>query len=213
MPRLYRAPLSPEDLRAIAQAMRAGAVAAYPTETVYGLGAAIACEAAQARIFDLKGRQRRAPLIVLVPGPEWLDRLGRDVPGPIRTLAERLWPGPLTLVVPAAEDVSEVIRGGGGTVGLRWSPDPVASALVAAVGPITSTSANRSGTPSPRTVAECSWEPPGPDLVIDGGPRWGRGSTVVAAEGDGVRVLREGDLPLARIRELVPVAPESEPAP
>ena len=119
---------------------RPGAVVLYPTETLYGIGGRASDVAAAHRIGELKGRGLQ-PLIVLVGEvPEWL-------PPVAQSLAKKFWPGPLTLVVPGAGRFPEEILGDDGGVALRLSPHPVVQKLVAAVGPITSTSANRTGEP------------------------------------------------------------------
>ena len=125
---------------------RPGGVICYPTETVYGLGGRASDSEAAFRIARIKGRELQ-PLIVLVDGTAWLE-------GEAKELAQELWPGPVTLVVPAWDGLAPEILAPDGTVGVRWSGHEVCSALVEAVGPITSTSANAHGEPPPRRCPE-----------------------------------------------------------
>lgn len=179
---------------AIAALFRPGGVVLYPTETVYGLGGR-ACDGASAlRIAALKGRGPQ-PLIVLLDAGT-AAALIPTLPPIGRSLAERHWPGPLTLVVPRAlltalpGGVDEAVFAGADGLGVRWSGHPVAEALVAAVGPITSTSANRHGEPTPLAASDCALAV---DAVVDAGPLPpSLPSTLVDAR-DG-RVLRAGAL-------------------
>ncbi len=173
------------DLAAAVEALsRPGGVVLYPTETLWGLGGRASDGASARRIAALKGRSG-LPLIVLVEGvPEGLPDLARR-------LAVALWPGPLTLVVPAAcvPDVSREVLAPDGSVAIRWSPHPTANALVQAVGPLTSTSANPHGqAPSadPRELAARV------DAVAPGHPGGGLPSTLV--HGGTGQVLRAGVL-------------------
>jgi len=138
---------------------RPGGVVCYPTETVYGIGGRAADSGAASRIAELKQRDLQ-PLIVLV------DRVPEGLPPLALELAQRFWPGPLTLVVPPIEGVAPEVLGPGGTLALRWSPHPVVAELVRRVGPITSTSANRTGEP-PLTDGRCTLAV---DFVLDVGP-------------------------------------------
>ncbi len=159
---------------------RPGGVVCYPTETVYGIGGRAADSEAALRIAGLKGRTLQA-LIVLV------DRLPEGLPPLAQELAQRFWPGPLTLIVPSIEGIAPEVLGPGGTLGLRWSPHPVVSALIQRVGPITSTSANRTGEP-PLTDGRCTLAV---DYVLDDGllPA-AEPSTIVDVQSR--RVLRPG---------------------
>ena len=145
--------------QAVAALRRSGGVVLYPTETVYGIGGRAADVAAAHRIGELKGRGLQ-PLIVLVDCiPEWLPEVGR-------ALAQKFWPGPLTLVVPGEGRFPQEILGSDGGVALRLSPHPVVQQLVAAVGPITSTSANLTGEPPVMDPSRCSLDV---DAVVDCG--------------------------------------------
>lgn len=160
--------------REIAEAvriLRAGGLVAFPTETVYGLGADASKRKAVKRIFEAKGRPANHPLIVHLAGAGELDRWARDIPESARQLAERFWPGPLTLVLKRAAKVLDVVTGGQDTVGLRVPAHPVAQALLRAFGGgIAAPSANRFGRVS-ATTAQHVREELGDrlDLILDGG--------------------------------------------
>ena len=178
-----------------ARLLREGGLVAFPTETVYGLGAHALDVAAVARIFQAKGRPADNPLIVHVAEPAQLDLLALHVPPLAARLAERFWPGPLTLVLDARPDVPRLVTAGLDTVAVRIPAHPVAQALLAAAGvPVAAPSANRSGRPSP-TTAQHVLDDLGEliDAVVDGGPcRVGVESTVVDARGAVPVILREG---------------------
>lgn len=195
--------------------LRAGGLALLPTETVYGIGVAVrpylgprafeeglpSARSGYRRIFSLKRRDLAQTVPWLVAGIDDLDTYGRDVPAELRLLAERFWPGALTIVVPASPAVPAFMRAADGTVALRASASPVVQALVRAVGsPLAVTSANTHGMPAPASFADV--EPrvlAGVDLAIDAGAAVCReASTIVAFDG-GLRVLREGALPSERL--------------
>jgi L-threonylcarbamoyladenylate synthase len=205
-----RAPVLPAaDPAAIARAgaiLRAGGLVAMPTETVYGLAADATNPAAVARLFEAKGRPRFNPLISHVA-----DLETAMAEGVFSLLAEMLartfWPGPLTLVTPAAASgrVSELARAGLPTVALRMPAHPAARRLIDAAGvPLAAPSANPSGEPSPTTAAHVA-DALGDriDLILDGGPcAVGLESTVIAVEGERATLLRPGGLARAEIEAL-----------
>lgn len=175
--------------------LRAGRLVAFPTETVYGLGADALNTEAVARVFALKGRPAHNPLIVHVADTEAARPLAAHWSSRAHRLAEAFWPGPLTIVVPRSALVPDIITGGGATVALRCPDHPVALALLRAFGgPLVGPSANRSGSVSPTTAAHVRGAFEGADvLVIDGGPcRVGIESTVVSLAGPKPAVLRRG---------------------
>jgi L-threonylcarbamoyladenylate synthase len=191
-----------EDERAIREAIgraaeiiRGGGVVAYPTETVYGLGALASHREAIARVYRLKHRARHKPLSILLEDLAQLQPLVRAITPGTRSLMARFWPGPLTLLLPAAEDLPETLTAGTGKVGVRISSHPVARKLVAAVGaPITATSANRSGAPSCRTSEEVL-DQLGEELalILDGGlTPDSRGSTIADVAVEPPVILRVG---------------------
>ena len=192
------ASVSPALLARAVDLLRAGRLVAFPTETVYGLGADAANPDAVARIFEAKGRPADHPLIVHLAGADALDAWAVDVPALARTLADACWPGPLTLVLRRSATVPDAVTGGLPTVGLRVPAHPVALGLLRAFGGgIAAPSANRFGTVSP-TTAEHVREGLGTrvDLVLDGGPSTvGVESTIVDLSGDEPAILRPGGLP------------------
>lgn len=195
------------EIESAAAALRAGEVVAFPTETVYGLGAAARDDAAVQRIFDLKRRPRSHPLIVHLAEAADLSRWARQVPPPAQQLASRFWPGPLTLVLPRAAGVSDLVTGGQSTVALRVPAHPVARRLLAAFGDgVAAPSANRYGHVSP-TRAQHVRDEFGASLrwLLDGGDcDVGLESTIVDCSGPVPRLLRPGSITLAQLRSVVP---------
>ncbi|MEV8427494.1 L-threonylcarbamoyladenylate synthase [Streptomyces chartreusis] len=183
------------DIEQAAGVLRAGGLVAFPTETVYGLGANAEDPAAVARIFQVKGRPPSHPLIVHIGGAEHLDDWVEDVPAAARLLADRFWPGPLTLVLRRGRRVPLEATGGLETVAVRVPDHPVALALLTAFGGgITAPSANRFGAVSPTTADHVRAElGDDVDCVLDGGLcTVGVESTIVDATGDQPSVLRPG---------------------
>ncbi len=195
-------------VEAAAARLRAGAVVAFPTETVYGLGACARDPLAVRQIFALKGRPADHPLIVHLPDAGQLDAWA-DVPPAARVLAARFWPGPLTLVLRRRPGVPDEVTGGLDTVGLRVPDHPVARALLAAVGEgVAAPSANRFGRVSPTTAAHVRAELGDAVPVLDGGPcRVGVESTIIDLSGDTPALLRPGGVPVEAIEAAIgPVA-------
>ena len=176
-----------------AQLLREGLVVAFPTETVYGLGADALNANAIAAVFVAKGRPADNPLIVHVAGPEWLPQCA--VPNDRAwALAEAFMPGPITLVLPATDAVPAIARAGLPTVAVRVPDHPVARALIEQAGPLVAPSANRSGRPSPTTAHHVLQDLDGViAAVLDGGDcRVGIESTVVDLSGPRAMILRPG---------------------
>jgi L-threonylcarbamoyladenylate synthase len=196
----------PEEIATAVQALRDGELVAFPTETVYGLGAHAAYPAALRRVFELKGRPTTHPLIVHIDSPRYLARWAREVPESASRLAERFWPGPLTLVLPRAENVHRLVTGGQDTVAVRVPSHPMAQQLLTAFGGgIAAPSANRYGRLSP-TRAEHVREEFGDAVrvVLDGGDcRLGLESTIVACLDGTVRLLRPGAVTLSQLEQVV----------
>jgi L-threonylcarbamoyladenylate synthase len=202
-------PLQPEPalIAAAVAILRAGGVIAYPTETFYGLGADAGNAAAVERIFAIKGRLADNP-IALIAGNQSddINRFAAGVSTTARRLMQAFWPGPLTLLFPAAADVLPRLTAGTGKIGMRVSSHPVAAALAMALErPITATSANFSGEKSCLTavqVQECLGKKL--DAIIDGGPAWDeQGSTMLDITVEPPVVIREGTVPKARIYALL----------
>ena len=196
-------PVAPEEITAAAESIRAGGLVAFPTETVYGLGANALDPVAVARIFTAKGRPAGNPLIVHVAHADQIPPLVEDWPVLARELAEEFWPGPLTIVVRKSALVPDIVTGGGPTVGVRCPNHPVALALLSSAGvPIAAPSANRSGELSPTTAEHVRKSLTGKyDLLLDDGPcPGGLESTVVEIVGpDGLRILRPGLIGIAAL--------------
>ncbi|MCC5823642.1 MAG: threonylcarbamoyl-AMP synthase [Phycisphaerales bacterium] len=187
--------VGPEGIAAGVRALAAGGIIAFPTETVYGLGADAFNADAVARVFALKGRPSNNPLIVHVSGPEMARRVVADWPEPAQRLADAFWPGPLTLVLPKAPDLPDAVTASGPTVGVRCPDHPMALALIeAAATPIVGPSANPSGCLSPTTAEHVADAFPDADLpILDGGAcRAGIESTVLDLTRQPARVLRPG---------------------
>lgn len=186
---------APDVIARAAAILRAGGLVAFPTETVYGLGANALDEAAVGRIFVAKERATSDPLIVHLADAAELPRVAREAPPAALALAKVLWPGPLTLVLPRAAAVPANVSAGLDTVAVRVPSHPVARALIHAAGvPLAAPSANRFTRTSATTAAHVLADLDGRiDLVLDGGPAdAGIESTVVAVEGSAVVVLRPG---------------------
>jgi L-threonylcarbamoyladenylate synthase len=185
-----------------------GQLVAYPTETVYGLGAGAFSPDGLARLLALKGREAERGLSVLIPDASALAHRAAPLPEPAARLAARFWPGPLTLVVAVPDPRFAGVRTPLG-VGFRCSPHPTAAALArAAEQPVVSTSCNRSGEPPCTTAAEVE-QAFGPDLAILGGePATGLApSTVVAVSGSGaLSLLRAGALSLPELERAAAAA-------
>jgi L-threonylcarbamoyladenylate synthase len=149
--------LTAGDFDQILSFLRAGGVIGFPTDTAYGLGADPFSESAVRRIFEIKGRSETKPILVLVDSIAMLRQLVAwpDVSEFAKTLAQRFWPGPLTMILPALATVPRLVTAGTGTIGVRWPNAPFATSLVRAFGkPLTATSANRSSQPSTANAAE-----------------------------------------------------------
>jgi L-threonylcarbamoyladenylate synthase len=194
------------EIEAAVQALRDGELVAFPTETVYGLGANAQNPAAVAKIFAAKGRPPNHPVIVHLDSPRFLHRWVREVPDVATRLAEAFWPGPLTLVMPRAANVHDVITGGQDTIAIRVPAHPMAQQLLTAFGGgIAAPSANRYGRLSP-TRAEHVREDLGEAarVILDGGEcQLGLESTIVCFEDGGVRLLRPGAVTAAQLRGVV----------
>ena len=201
-----------------AERMRDGGVVGMPTETVYGLAARARQQAEVARVFAIKGRPADHPVIVHVADASALQEWGMQVPAYATSLAQALWPGPLTLVVPAADDVPRFLTGGQDTVGLRCPAHPVALALIDAVGPVAAPSANRFGQVSPTRASDVLADIGdllGPqDVVLDGGDcPVGVESTILDCTGEAPRVLRWGAVELSDLGMTVDTGPSAVRAP
>jgi L-threonylcarbamoyladenylate synthase len=193
-------------VQAAAAALRRGELVAFPTETVYGLGADARSPAAVAKVFAAKGRPATHPLIVHVRDLQAARPLARAWPEAALRLAARFWPGPLTLVLRRGNGVPPAVTGGQDTVALRVPAHPVAQAVLAAAGrPIAAPSANRSGRISATSAGHALADLEGRiDAVLDAGPTAvGVESTIVACLDGSPRLLRPGGVPRAAIEQVL----------
>lgn len=195
----------PQVIQHAAEHLRQGRLVAFPTETVYGLGAHAMDPAAVARIYEAKGRPAWNPLIVHLASAHHVHSVASEWPAVAGELADAFWPGPLTLVVPRQPDVPDAVTAGLPTVALRVPAHPVAHALLVAAGvPVAAPSANRSMALSPtRAVHVEQALGDRVAMILDGGPTTvGIESTVVDLTGPRPRLLRPGGLPLAELERV-----------
>jgi L-threonylcarbamoyladenylate synthase len=193
------------EIRAAAALLRAGKTVAFPTETVYGLGADAMNPEAVRRVFAIKGRPADHPLIVHLATAEWLDEWARDISAPARLLAEIFWPGPLTLVLPRQPWVPDAVTGGQDSVALRVPQHPVALDIIATSGALAAPSANRFGRVSPTTAEHVRAElGEAVDMILEGGPcRMGVESTIVSLLHGEPVLLRPGGVSVADLEAVL----------
>jgi L-threonylcarbamoyladenylate synthase len=186
-----------------ARILQQGGLVAFPTETVYGLGANALDPGAVSRIFELKGRPSSSPLIVHVSSIEMARKLVAEWPPQAQDLAARYWPGPLTIVLPKASHVPDIVTAGLATVGIRVPAHPVALKLIEEAGiPIAAPSANRFGGLSPTTAAHVQAAFGDAVPILDAGPcTVGIESTVVSLAGGRLTLLRPGMISLGEIAQ------------
>jgi len=187
-----------------AEIIRRGGLVAVPTETVYGLAGNGLDETAVHKIYEVKGRPAVKPLSLMVPDESAMERYCLDVPAEAHALARRFWPGPLTIVLKAKEEIPSIVLAGGSTVGLRCPDHPMTLKLLRACGlPLAAPSANPSGEESSKTAEQVFTYFDGKiDAVIDGGPCGiGRESTLIDMSAAPYRVLRAGALPADAIAD------------
>lgn len=197
------------DMDAIARAgeiIKKGGLVAFPTETVYGLGGDATNPDASHRIYQAKGRPSDNPLIVHITNMKALKEMVQEVPQTARLLAERFWPGPLTMIFRKNEKIPYETTGGMDTVAVRMPSDPIARALIdASTGYIAAPSANTSGRPSPTEAEHVAQDLNGRiDMIIDGGPvNIGLESTIVDLTEEIPMILRPGYITLEMMREVL----------
>jgi len=190
-------------LRRAARSIQKGEVIAFPTDTFYGLGADALNPRAVEKVFEIKQRDRKKPILVLVSNFGQAADLVKDVPSEAWRLMSRFWPGPLTLVFVASDKVPDLITAGTGKIGIRVPGDPLTTLLLRTFAvPITATSANRSGAASPTTAQEVL-ETLGHEvaLILDAGKTpGGMPSTVVDVTTSPITLLREGQIPAEMLK-------------
>ena len=195
-----------DEIREAAQILRRGGLLGIPTETVYGLGANALDEEAVGHIFEAKGRPQDNPLILHVPDAGWLERYCREVPEVAYLLAEKFWPGPLTMILPGKDIVPGRTTGGLSTVGVRCPDHAVTRAIIREAGvPVAAPSGNTSGRPSPTSASDMLEDMDGKiDGIVDGGAcRVGVESTIIDLTVSPPQLLRPGGLPLEELRQVL----------
>jgi L-threonylcarbamoyladenylate synthase len=206
----------PRSLAQAVEILRAGGLVAFPTDTVYGLGARAWDAAAVAQLYVAKGRAESKAIPILLASADALGEVADQVPPLAWALAARFWPGPLTLVVPRQARVPDVVTGGGDTVAVRVPNHPVALQLIKALGePLAATSANLSGAPSPVSADDVLSQLRGRiPLILDGGPcPGGLASTVLDLTTEPPVILRRGPVSREDLRTFVPDVLERIDAP
>ncbi|HUQ26211.1 MAG TPA: L-threonylcarbamoyladenylate synthase, partial [Burkholderiales bacterium] len=195
-----------KEVRRAAEILRAGGLVAFPTETVYGLGADASSEKAVARLYAVKGRPAAHPVIVHFSSAEKAFEWGKEIPESARKLGQEFWPGPLTLILTRSAMAKDFVTGGQPSVGVRVPSHPVARELLKEFGkPIAAPSANRFGRVSPTTVAHVHEDLGGDvDLVLEGGAsEVGIESTIVDLSSGTAMVLRPGKISAAELGKVV----------
>ena len=196
--------LTARDVARAAAILRQGGLVGIPTETVYGLGANGLDPDAVGRIFAAKGRPQDNPLILHIPSADWLERYCEDIPPSAYALAERFWPGPLTMILKRRPVVPDAVTAGLDTVGMRCPAHPVCRAILEAADiPVAAPSGNTSGRPSPTTAGHMWEDMEGKiDAIVDGGPcTVGVESTIVDLTCTPPRLLRPGGITLEQLEE------------
>ncbi len=196
-----------EQVQAAVTLLKNGGVVAYPTDTLYGLGADFSSLKAVQRVLDIKGRAWEMGLPLLLADADDIALVAAALPDAVLALARRFWPGALTLVVPRSSAAPDLVTGGRDTVAVRVPDHPVPVALARGLGrPITGTSANLAGQPSALTAEDVRSALGGSvDLIIDDGPaQLGTQSTIVDATGPLLKLVRPGAITLSDIRSVYP---------
>ena len=206
--------MSAPSIAAAAKLIRSGGLVAFPTETVYGLGADALNPRAVAQIFEVKARPEFDPLIVHIADPEEISRLA-ETPPALRAagaaLCQKFWPGPLTIVLPKNPVVPDIVTSGLPTVALRLPDNAIALELIRQAGtPIAAPSANKFGCLSPTTAEHVRKQLPELECILDGGQtRVGIESTVIALRPDGFVILRQGIITAEELAKVLPASAQT----
>ncbi|WP_447962995.1 L-threonylcarbamoyladenylate synthase [Nitrospira sp. Ecomares 2.1] len=195
---------SPQQIHHLAQCLQDGGVVAVPTDSFYALAASPFNEMALERLMHIKGERNHKPFPVLVGDPSQLDWLTEVIPDVARILMKEFWPGLLTLIFQARSTLSPILTGGQGTIGIRQPNDPRVCELMTHIGPLTGTSANRSGQPPAESVGDVM-EQLGSvvDVIVDGGPTPGGQPSTVLQVVPEARILREGAISRLKLQEVL----------
>lgn len=190
---------------AAAAALMEGKAAAFPTETVYGIGACISNENAVLNIYQIKGRPSEKPLSILIASAADMEKIAEDIPAEAFTLADKFWPGPLTIILKKRKDISDSITAGKETVGLRVPAHPIALEIVRRVGPLACPSANTSDSREPKSAADVLEDLNGKiDILIDGGEtKFQKPSTIIDLTVNPPKILRKGGADIIEIRNCI----------
>jgi L-threonylcarbamoyladenylate synthase len=186
--------------------LKKGGVIAFPTDTVYGLGASMAIDSAVERVYRIKERLRQMALPLLLADLSQLEKVAISIPPSARLLAESFWPGPLTLVLLKSDAVPDIVTAGSETVAVRIADHPIPTMLARGVGTaIIGTSANLSGQPSALTTEEARAQlGDRVELIIEGDCPGGKESTIVDLSGEKPVILRRGALSIETLRQICP---------
>ena len=187
--------------------LKRGGIVACPTDTVYGVGAAINIERAVERVYQIKGRPLSRALPILLADKSQIAEVAKAVPPLAWRLADKFLPGALTIVLPKADSVSDTVTGGLKTIAIRIADHPIPIAIVRGLGvPIVGTSANLSGSPSALTAEEVRAQlGDRVDMIIDGGRcPGGRESTIIDLTGEIPRILRQGPISMEELKKVCP---------
>ena len=198
--------LTIRDVAEAAGIIASGGLLGIPTETVYGLGANGLDEKAVHAIFEAKGRPQDNPLILHVPGEDWLERYCQDIPAAAYELADRFWPGPLTMILRRKDNVPDAVTAGLDTVGMRCPSHALCRKIIAAADiPVAAPSGNTSGRPSPTTAQHMLEDMDGKiEAIVDGGPcTVGVESTIIDLTCTPPRLLRPGGVTLEQLRSVL----------
>lgn len=194
------------DVSKAVEILHSGGIIAYPTETVYGLGCDPFRKQAFLRLKKLKGREGGKPMLLIASSIDQVKQVTKSFEGLAAVLAERFWPGPLTMILRPSETLPRYLTGPGGGVAIRVTPDPIASAIASGFGnPVVSTSANLAGEPTALTIGDVNTlfgtsvdYYIGSDTPLKGLP-----STIIDVMADSVKVIREGAVPLNLLEDMV----------
>ena len=206
--RLNAEQIEEEKLKLAVKVLKEGGIVSYPTETFYGLAVDPFNKKAAERIYRIKGRDFRQPLLLIISEVGDIIRFGIKPPPSFQKLSHHFWPGPLTIALPAPAGIPEYLIGEGGGVAFRLSSNRIARELSRLFGrPITGTSANRSGAPPHTTASEVVRELESKiDIIIDGGKtEGGAPSTVIDLTMDPPKIIREGAIGRGEIEEVLGV--------
>lgn len=200
-----------EEIDFAAQIIRNGGLVAFPTETVYGLGADGLNPVAVAKIFEVKERPSFDPLIIHIADTDYIKKLTVNTDDRVYTLADKFWPGPLTIVLPKSNIVPDIVTSGLDTVGIRMPDNPIALELIKTSGcPIAAPSANKFGRISPTRAQHVKKQLDGVDYILDGGATSvGIESTVITLHDDGFVILRQGMITRDDIEKVMPYSKKS----